>query len=538
MIALSPDRITFPGGYSPWQTRGECYFDADAATNAVRFFPGVLRHVKGKLAGQPLELQAWQANIVATLFGWRRPDGTRRYRTAYIEIPRKAGKSTLASGIALLLLYYGNEPGAEIYSCASDRDQAAIVFEIAKENVLQCGRLNARSKLYQRSIVHFDPKSGAPKGSYKVLSAEAASKHGYNPSAIIFDELHAQPNRDLWDVMKTGTGARSQPLTVALTTAGYDRHSICWEVRQQAVAVRDGMQNESMLPVIYGAEPDDDWQSPETWQKAQPNLGVSVPMSFYRDECENAKQSPAFENTFRRLYLNQWTEQAVRWLPMDAWRKCAGEFDPTGLPCYAGLDLSTTTDLSALVLAFRMPDGGVYIEPHFWAPRENARRRSRVDGVPYEDWARDGYLTLTDADEGKVVDYGRIKREILELREKYDIQEIAIDRWNATQLAMELSGEGFVVSPHGQGYASMSGPSKEFEKVVFGGTLRHPGSPVLDWMAGNVAVEQDAAGNLKPSKKVSTERIDGIVAAVMAVGKLAATDFMAGCWSKEDGVCL
>jgi phage terminase large subunit-like protein len=529
MIAVPLERVRFPGDYSPWDTRGDCEFDPDCAANAIRFFAEKLRHVKGEKAGKPLILKDWQANIIGTLFGWKRPDKTRRYRTAYVEVPRKAGKSTLASGIALLLLYCDDEPGAEIYSCASDRDQAAIVFEIAKENVVRCPALSKRSQIYQRSIVHRDVATGIPRGSYKVISAEAASKHGYNPSGIIFDELHAQPNRDLWDVMKTGTGARSQPLTVALTTAGYDRHSICWEVRQQAVSVREGHKhNESMLPVIYGAEPDDDWQLEATWRKAQPNLGVSVPESFYRDECTNAKQSPAFENTFRRLYLNQWTEQAVRWLPMDAWRKCAGEFDPTGLPCYAGLDLSTTTDLSALVLAFRMPDGGVYIEPHFWAPRENARRRSRVDGVPYEDWARDGFLTLTDADEGKVVDYGRIKREILELREKYDIQEIAIDRWNATQLAMELSGEGFVVSPHGQGYASMSGPSKEFEKLVFGGTLRHPKNPVLDWMAGNVAVEQDAAGNLKPSKKVSTERIDGIVAAVMAVGRLVSEEVQTG----------
>jgi phage terminase large subunit-like protein len=514
--------VRFPGGYSPWDTRGECSFDGDAAADAVRFFYGELKHVKGKLSGKPLALEAWQANIIATLFGWRRKDKTRRYRTAYIEIPRKAGKSTLASGIALLLLYYGNEPGAEIYSCASDRDQAAIVFEIAKANVLLSPKLDARSKIYQRSIVHYDPKTGVPKGSYKVLSAEAASKHGYNPSAIIFDELHAQPNRDLWDVMKTGTGARTQPLIVALTTAGYDRNSICWEVRQQAIAVRDGLPNESILPVIYGAEMEDDWQSEDVWRKAQPNLGVSVPLSFYRDECENAKQSPAFENTFRRLYLNQWTEQAVRWIPMEKWRACGGEpIDVQGMDCCGGLDLSTTTDITAFVLAFRLPDGRVYLEPHFWIPRDNATKRGRADGVDYQLWAKQHHVTLTD---GNVVDYDVVRRDINELGQRYNIREIAVDRWNAAQITTQLTGDGFAIYPHGQGYASMSPSAKEFEKVLFGNQLAHPKNPVLDWMAANVAVEQDAAGNLKPSKKVSTERIDGIVGAVMAVGRLAASE--------------
>lgn len=535
MIAIPTERLRFPGGYSPWETRGKCRFDPDAAGNAVRFFSEKLRHVKGDKAGKPLVLNEWQANIIATLFGWKRPDKTRRYRTAYIEVPRKAGKSTLASGIALLLLYCDDEPGAEIYSCASDRDQAAIVFEIAKENVVRCPALAKRSQIYQRSIVHREIATGIPKGSYKVISAEAASKHGYNPSGIIFDELHAQPNRDLWDVMKTGTGARSQPLTVALTTAGYDRHSICWEVRQQAVAVRDGMQNESMLPVIYSAEMEDDWESEAIWHKAQPNLEISVPLSFYRDEFTTAKQSPAFENTFRRLYLNQWTEQAVRWIPMDKWRACGAEIDVTGAECYAGLDLSTTTDITALVLAFRLPDGKVYLLPHFWIPKENARARERRDRVPYILWGQQGHLTLT---EGDVVDYDVVRRDINAFHERYNIREIAIDRWNASQLTTQLMGDGFEIVPHGQGYASMSAPAKEFEKLVFGGQLAHPNSPVLDWMAGNVAVEQDAAGNLKPSKKASTERIDGIVAAVMAVGRLAADDELSGCWNPKDGVCL
>jgi phage terminase large subunit-like protein len=442
---------------------------------------------------------------------------------AYIEIPRKAGKSTLASGIALLLLFCDGEPGAEVYSCASDREQAAIVFEIAKENVLCSPELDRISQPYQRSILHRDPKTGLNKGSYKVLSAEAASKHGYNPSGIIFDELHAQPNADLWEVMKTGTGARRQPLTVAITTAGFDRHSICWQVRQQAVGVRDNVApNESFLPVIYGAEPDDDWTAPATWYKAQPNLGVSVPESFYRDECLTAQQSPAFENAFRRLYLNQWTEQSVRWLGMDKWDLGSKELPPLdGEPCWAGLDLSTTTDVTALALAFPRPDGGFYLLTHFWLPRENARKRAQRDGVPYLEWSKNKHLTLTDGD---VVDYDVVRRDINELNERYHIQEIAIDRWNAAQITTQFIGDGFKVEKFGQGYASMSPAAKEFEKLVIEGALQHGGNPVLRWMAANVAIEQDAAGNIKPSKAKSTERIDGIVAAVMAVGRAATAE--------------
>lgn len=510
--------IRFPGGYSPWETRGDCEFDRDRAAAALKFFRKRLRHVKGDKAGQPLRLVRWQRNIITALFGWRRPDESRRYRMAYIEIPRKAGKSTLASGIALLLLYCDGEPGAEVYSCASDREQAAIVFEIAKENVSRSPELSRLSQPYMRSIVYRDPKTGVHRGSYKVLSAEAASKHGYNPSGIIFDELHAQPNADLWEVMKTGTGARRQPLTVAITTAGFDRHSICWQVRQQAVGVRDNVApNESFLPVIYSAAEDDDWKDPATWYKAQPNLGVSVPESFYRDECLTAQQSPAFENAFRRLYLDQWTEQAVRWLSMDKWRLGNEPLpDLTGQACWAGLDLSTTIDISAFVMAFAREDGGFYLLPNFWIPKENIRQRSRRDGVPYEIWAQQGLVTPTDGD---VVDYEVIRRDINALREQYNIQEIAIDRWNAAQLTTQLTGDGFVVAPFGQGYASMSPAAKEFEKHVIAETIQHGGNEVLTWMAANVAIERDAAGNIKPSKKVSTERIDGIVAAVMAVGR-------------------
>lgn len=519
-MSCSHESVTFPGGYSPEETKGECEFNRTIAANALRFFRKHLRHVKGQKAGQPLRLRRWQRNIIAALFGWRRPDGTRRYRLAYIEIPRKAGKSTLASGIALLLLYCDDEPGAEVYSCASDREQAAIVFDIAKANVKRNKMLDGRSKVYQRSIVHFDPKTGVAKGSYKVLSAEAASKHGYNPSGIIFDELHAQPSPDLWEVMKTGTGARRQALTVAITTAGFDRNSICWQVRQQAVLVRDGVAaNESVLPVIYGADPDDDWSKEETWYKAQPNLGISVPISFYRDEFLNAKQSPQFENAFRRLYLDQWTEQAVRWLNMESWDKC-GDPLPVNLggeACWCGLDLSSTVDLAAMAMVFRLPDEKYAVKMRFWIPGNAIREKSMRDHVDYDHWIKQDLITPTPGD---FIDHGRIRDDIVALGLQYSIQEIAIDPYNAAQITVELrETHGFNAFTFRQGYLTMSPAAKDFHRAVLGRKLIHGGNLVLRWNAQNVTIQEDGAENIKPIKDKYTGRIDGIVAAIMGLSR-------------------
>lgn len=514
------ERWVFPGGYSAHATRGDCYYDHERARRAVQFFAVFLRHVKGELAGQPLKLEEWQAAIIATIYGWRRADGKRRFRTVYLQVPRKAGKSTICSGIALLELYASAEQGGEIYSCASDREQAGIVFEIAKTQVMQCKQFSSRSKVYRNSIVNYDPKTSMPIASYKALSAVAASKHGYNPSTVIFDELHAQPNRDLWDVMKTGMGARSQPLLVAITTAGHDRNSICWEQYQLACRVRDNTQPlQELLPVIYEATASDDWKSPETWKKAQPNLDVSVPISFYESECKEATANPAYENTFRRLYLNQWTQQDVRWLSLDKWHACGASESPVvpGDQCYVGCDLSSTTDLTAVVAAFPRDDGTIWLEPHFFIPEESARRRGKRDRVPYELWASQGYMTLTPGD---AVDYEYVRKHLLDLHEKYWIQQIRFDPWNATQIATQLLADGLPVEYMRQGFASISGPAKEFETAIMRGELRHTKNPVLDWCAGNVAAEVDAAGNIKPSKKKSTERIDGVVASIMAIAGL------------------
>lgn len=500
----------------------EFFFDEDYAAHAEAFFEQYLRHSKGEWAGQLFVLSPWQREIVRELFGWRRiDDGTRRYRTAYIEIPRKNGKSTFAAGLALYLALCDDEPGAEVYSAAGDKDQASIVFKEASEMVRQCPELSEICDVQTKAIVVPNTTS-----VYRVLSAEAFTKHGLNAHGIIFDELHAQPNRELWDVLTTSVGARRQPLTIAITTAGYDKNSICYELHDYAQKVRDGVvEDPTFLAVIFAADPSDDWTSPATWRKANPNLGVSVSEEYLAAECKKAKELPGYENTFKRLHLNIWTEQETRWIQIRTWdendlpRRTENEL--RGKKCFVGLDLSTTTDVAAAVRIFPREDGSFDVYPKFYLPAENAEKRSRRDRVPYPVWIRDGRIRATP---GNVIDYDFIKSEILGWSKVYDLREVAYDPWSATQIALQLEADGATVVPFRQGFASMSEPSKTFEKLVLAKKIRHGGDPVLRWMVSNVAIELDPAGNVKPSKKRSTEKIDGVVALIMGIGRATLPD--------------
>lgn len=500
---------TIPG-YDPIATAGNCVFDERAAKLALDFFPECLRHVKGGRAGAAFELEPWEAGIIANLFGWKRPDGSRRFREAFIYIARKNGKTAIAAGLVLLALFCDAEPGAEIYSAAADREQASLVFEQARGMVMQEPELQSRATVYTKSIVLNDLSA-----SYKAISADAHTKHGYNVHFAVIDELHAQPNSDLVDVLVTATGSRRQPMIVFITTADYHRDSICNTKYAEACRVRDGaIDDPSFLPVIFEALPEDDWTKPSTWRKANPNMGVSVSEEYLAHECKRAMETPTYENTFKRLHLNLRTEQDVRWIPFERWQACACPLDDSdllGQPCYAGVDLASTRDLSALVLYFPHVN---YAMPFFWVPGENAEAREKRDRVPYQTWARAGHMTLT---EGNVSDYGVIRAALRDLKSRYDIRELAFDRWGATQLMLELQGDGLSVEPCGQGFATMSAPAKELEKLIVSGKLRHPDNPVMNWCASNVAVEMDSAGNIKPSKKKSHERIDGIVALTMAI---------------------
>ncbi len=476
---------------------------------AVRFFEKHLTHAKGELGGKPFLLQPWQRDYLRALFA--EENGRRKVRTSLLAIPRKNGKSTLAAGIALRCMLE-DEPGAEVYSCAASRDQARLVFDTARIAVEQSPVLRQHLKVYRNAIVRESTHA-----TYKALSAEAGIQHGLSAHAVIFDELHVS-NREMWEVMLSSQGARRNPLTVALTTAGHDKKSVCWEVWRYAEAVRTGaIKDETFLPAIYCSPPDSDWREESTWAIANPNLGVSVKRDFLRSECQRAIEMPAYENTFKQLYLNCWTEQDTRWIGMHNWAKgnqpCP--VDLTGRACFAGLDLATTFDTTAFVLLFPLDDGTFWVQPHFWVPEENLQQRVKRDKVPYDVWQRKGLLHVT---QGNVTDYSAVRRDIVELAKRYTIRQIAVDRWNSTHLTQQLLQEdGLPVVGFGQGYGAMSAPSLQVEAWIVGGKLLHGGHEVLTWQAGNVAIQTDGQ-NIKPSKQRSHERIDGIVSLVMAAG--------------------
>ncbi len=428
--------------------------------------------------------------------------------------------SELAAAVALLLTCGDGEERAEVYGCAADRQQASIVFNVAADMVRMCPALSKRVKILdsQKRLIY------QPTGSiYQVLSADVGNKHGFNTHGVVFDELHTQPNRKLFDVMTKGSGdARMQPLYFLITTAGNDTKSICYEIHQKAKDIIEGRKiDHTFYPVIYGAEESDDWTDPKVWKKANPSLGITVGIDKVRDACESAKQNPGEENAFRQLRLNQWVKQAVRWMPMDKWDKCefaVSEDDLEGRVCYGGLDLSSTTDITAFVLVFPpLDDTDKYIIlPYFWIPEDNLDLRVRRDHVPYDVWERQGFLQTT---EGNVVHYGYIEKFIERLEERFNIREIAFDRWGAVQMVQNLEGMGFTVVPFGQGFKDMSPPTKELMKLVLEQRIAHGGHPVLRWMMDNIYIRSDPAGNIKPDKAKSTEKIDGAVATIMALDR-------------------
>lgn len=516
-------------------------YDKSAADYAVMFIEN-LCHTKGTWAGKPFELIDWQEQIIRDLFGTLKPNGYRQFNTAYIEIPKKQGKSELAAAVALLLTCGDGEERAEVYGCAADRQQAAIVFDVAADMVRMCPALSKRVKILasQKRLIYTPTNS-----FYQVLSAEAYSKHGFNIHGVVFDELHTQPNRKLFDVMTKGSGdARMQPLYFLITTAGTDTHSICYETHQKAKDIIEGRKiDPTFYPVIYGADESDDWTDPKVWKKANPSLDITVGIDKVKAACESAKQNPGEENAFRQLRLNQWVKQAVRWMPMEKWDKCAFSVDEDeleGRVCYGGLDLSSTTDITAFVLVFppslggassvpRLGDGFAtsccppldeddkyIILPYFWIPEDNLTLRVNRDHVPYDVWERQGFLQTT---EGNVVHYGFIEKFIERLGERFNIREIAFDRWGAVQMVQNLEGMGFTVVPFGQGFKDMSPPTKELMKLVLEQKIAHGGHPVLRWNMDNIYIRTDPAGNIKADKEKSTEKIDGAVATIMALDR-------------------
>ena len=511
-------------------------FDEGKAKRTVDFI-NCLKHTKGKWRGQPFELLPWQEAIIRDVFGTVKENGYRQYNTAYVEIPKKNGKSELAAGVALYMTCGDNEWGAEVYGCASDRQQASIVFDVAVDMVEQCPALKKRIKpvMSVKRLVYKPTNS-----FYQVLSAEAYTKHGLNVHAVIFDELHSQPNRELFDVMTKGSGdARTQPLFFLITTAGTDRHSVCFEQHQKAEDILQGRKiDPTFYPVIYGASDDADWSSEDVWKKANPSLGHTIDIEKVRNAYLSAKDNPAEENIFRQLRLNQWVKQSTRWMQMEKWDACAFPVDERellGRECYGGLDLSSSIDITAFVLVFPpRNDTEKYIFlPYFWIPEENMIRRVRRDHVPYDVWEKQGFLQTT---EGDVIHYGFIENVIDDLGKKFHIKEIAFDRWGAVQMVQNLEGLGFTVVPFGQGFKDMSPPTKRLMELVLEKNIAHGGHPVLRWMMDNIFVRTDPAGNIKPDKEKSTEKIDGAVATIMGLDRAIRNEGSTGSVYDERGI--
>ncbi len=523
------------------------YFDETMAGVAIAFF-GMLRHWKGEWSGRRVQLEPWQQFVIWSLFGWRRADGTRRFRTGYLEVARKNGKTTMAAGVGLLLMVADGEPGAEIYSAATKRDQARISFRDATEMVRQSPQLRQRIGKVRDNLHSFETSS-----KFEPLGRDADSTDGLNVHGVIADELHAWKTRDLWDKLETATGSRRQPLMFAITTAGYDRQSLCFQFHDYAEKVAAGIvKDDSFFGLIYTLDgpkldedgneiaPADNWEDESVWVKANPNLGVSKKWDDMRRKAGRAKQMPAALNAFLRLELNVWTQAESRWIDPARWAACSHvppglAVEPTtpfaeilahmeaalrGRKCYGALDLSSNIDISAWVMVFppESEDEPYWILPRFFIPEDNILERVRRDRVPYDAWLRAGLLTATP---GNVIDYDWIVAQIDEDARRYDVAEIGFDRWGATKIQtqlMALGGDDWII-PIGQGFASMSPPMKELEKLILGRNLGHGGHPVLAWMADNLVATQDAAGNLKPDKGRSREKIDGMVALVMGIDR-------------------
>lgn len=507
-------------GYNPWRDAGSTYrLDRHTAERVCGFIETEIRHSKGEFAGKPFILEDWERQIIGHLFGWKnKRTGLRRYRKAFLYLPRKNGKTEMAATVALMLLVADDEQGAEVYCCAADTPQAALVFNESSNMVRQNEGLSTRIRVYPGyRAMKFAPLMGY----FRVLSSEAGTKHGLNPSGYIIDEVHAQKKNDLMDIMETGTGARRQPLGLYISTADHAGDSPCNRLLDYATKVRDGqVADPTFLPVLYSADGNaDDWKDEKLWRAVNPNLGVSIKLDYLRRQFKRAKEEPSYENTFKRLHLNMVTEQEKRWMKMDDWDASGQRLEPSALDgqdCFAGLDLSSSVDISALVLYF--PEHCACL-PWFWVPEKTVGRR-----IEYKLWARQGYLAISN---GRVIDYAAIREQVQACAKRYKIIDIAYDPYNASQLVKQIGDDdGLPVIEFLQTYKSMSEPSKELEKLVLTHKLIHFGNPVLRWMASNVTAIEDKNGNIKLAKpsKDSPLKVDGIIALVMAFGASLASD--------------
>lgn len=493
-------------------------WDPAAAGRVVEFFRRFLRHSKGEWAGQPLDLAPWQEFRLGSVFGWKRADGLRRFRVAHHEVARRNGKSTEAAGVGLYMLDADGEPGAEVYSGATMRPQARIVWDEAARMVRRHPALRRRIVVLQANMSVEETAS-----RFVPLSADEDTLDGLNVHCAIIDELHAHRTRAVWDALDTGTGSRRSPLLWAITTAGYNQAGVCYENRAYCVDVLEGrVSDDSWFAYIATLDDPDAWQDEAAWPMANPNLGASVKLADLRQMAAKARASPAAVNSFLTKRLNIWTQQHTRWLSLDTWdENGGGPVNPVSLAgrrCYGGLDLSSVSDLTAFVLLFPRDDPETCdVLARFWCPAAQLANPANRYRDQYAAWAREGHLTVTPGD---AVDYAFVREAILRDAATYHVVDMNIDRlFQAHQLAAELADEGLTVVGMGQGFLSMAAPVRELERRLLLRKVRHGGNPVLRWMAGNVTMRLDPAGNAKPDKATSQGKIDGIVALVMALDR-------------------
>lgn len=489
-------------------------FDEAASSRLSRFFSS-LKHWKGEWSGQPIQLQPFQAFMIGSLFGWRsRETGLRRFRQCYLEQPRGQGKSTLASGVALWLAFFDREPGAEVYCCATHRAQAKITWEAARQMVLRSGMKN-RITVRVNNLHELQTAS-----KLEPLGADADILDGLRPNGVILDEIHAMKSTNMIDVMTTATGTRRQPLVFEITTAGVGQVGVCWDHHEYTSKVLRGIVDDpTWFGAIIGADPDDDWRDPAVWRKANPNLGISVKEDDLARKCQQAEHIGTAEPEFRRLHLGQWVQQFDRHLSMADWDRPenAEPIDRAALrgrPCVIGLDVSSKFDFTAAVAMFVIDDR-VVVVPTIWAP-QSIVEQSRRALVPLDAWRRSGYLHTTP---GNVIDQAYIRREINRMGAEWKVKEIAFDSWNAMSLATELEEDGLHTVEVRQGFRTLSEPTKDLSALLATGRLQHGGHPVLRWMADNLVVRSDANGNIAPDKQRASEKIDAIVALIMAISR-------------------
>lgn len=506
-------------------------FKPEQGWHVIQFIERFFVHIKGPLAGKPILLDPWQQFWTAVLYGWRRADtGARRFTRGYEEVARKNGKSTWKGPQGAYLLAMDGEVGAEVYAVATTRAQAMTVFKPAFDNVKRWVR---RSAGVARSFKVFaglnQEKIELDTSVFAPLPAMAENLDGLNPSAILFDELHAQKTRDVWDVMESALGARAQPLLSAITTAGFILDGICTEVRGYLISVLKGeLQDDAFFGYVYTLDDGDDPFEEKNWIKANPGLGKSKTLEYLRGMARKAKALPGARANFKTKDLNIWCNDGEGWFENDVWDKGAKKFDPAllrGRRCFGGLDLASTRDLTAFALIFPPEEPGQawHVLVQFWCPQGKVDAQEHDDAAPYKRWVQEGWLTATPGD---VTDYAPVRRAVMQSLQDYDVQDIGFDRWNAGQLTNELMEAGVPLVEIPQNTGGMYPGSKALEELVYGRLLAHGGNPVLRYCAMNVALLFDTNGNYRPDKKKSqlTGRIDGVVALVMALSRYVLTD--------------